>query len=109
MSLSSPLKSLAIAVLFAAGGAGVAFAQDTAVTVRLAAPTTRAHIVADNAVWSCQGDTCQAVLHHDASAHSCSVFARAARGQVVSYGSLSDEDITRCNGAPQTQTAQAGH
>ena len=111
MSFSSPLKTVLIAMILGGAFTTSAFAQDQVFTAKLATPVAaRTHVVADNAVWTCEGDTCQAVAHHASSVHDCRLLVRRT-GPVTSYGpvnaTLSDEDIARCNGSSPTQTAQA--
>ena len=111
MTFSSSLKTLLIAATLSVGFTGAAFAQDQVFTAKLAnPPAARAHVVADNSVWNCEGDTCTSVAHHASTVHDCRLLVRVI-GPVSSYGvenaQLSEEDIARCNGTAQTQTAQA--
>lgn len=110
MLLSSPLKTLIVAAFLGTGLTGAAFAQDQIFTAKLAAPATHAHIVADNTVWTCQGDTCRAIVHHSSTVYGCRQLERVA-GPLTAYGpdnatAMNDSDLAQCNGAPQTQTAQ---
>lgn len=70
--------------------------------------TTKTHeqlrgIAADGAVWSCEGNTCNATLKRSkVSVRGCKKAARKL-GELVSYGSgenkLTDEQIADCNKA----------
>ena len=109
MSLSSPLKTILVAAFLSAGLAGAAYAQDQIFTAKLSAPAAHTRLVADNTVWTCQGDTCRAIVHHSSTVYGCHQLERVA-GPLIAYGpdnaAMSDSDLAQCNGAPQTQTAQ---
>lgn len=110
MSLSSPLKTILLAAFLGAGLTGAAFAQDQIFTAKLTAPAAHTHLVADNTVWTCEGDTCRAIVHHSSTVYGCHQLARVA-GPLTAYGpdnaAMSDSDLAQCNGTTQTQTAQA--
>ena len=98
MFASSPLKTIFAAVaLIGLGFASAADAREQTVSARLSAPAAQTRVVADNAVWSCAGDTCQANPDHSGSVHSCRLFVREANAIVVAYGSLSEAQIASCN------------
>ena len=110
MSFSSPLKTLVVAAILGAAFTGSAFARDQVFTAKLANPVAApTRVIAESTVWNCQGDTCTAVAHHASTVHDCRLFVREA-GPVVAYGpeaeALSSDQIARCNGTPQTVTAQ---
>lgn len=104
------LKSFAVAALASAMFAGVAYARDAVFTAKIEAPvaeTTR--YIASNTIWTCEGDTCRARPNHVASVRACRQFVREAGVRVISYGpeggELSAEEIARCNGDANAQTA----
>lgn len=78
---------------------GAAYAGDLA-TVKLAAPVTKeTKVIADNAVFSCEGDTCTA-LTRTVTVRGCRAIADQA-GVVVSYAAddktLSADELAKCN------------
>ncbi len=75
--------------------AGVAYAK-TAVTATLAAPYAQDQVIASGVVWTCAGDSCTAKLERAPTARVCMELAREV-GQITAFGSLSAEDIARCN------------
>lgn len=107
---SSPaLKTFALAAILSAGLAGAAFARDDVFTVKLTTPVAeRTQVIAQNTIWTCEGDTCVAAASHAPTVRACRQFVREA-GPVTAYGPaanpLSAEELDRCNGAtaPTTQ------
>jgi hypothetical protein len=111
MSFSTPLKSLIVAAVLGAGFASVAYAQGQVVTAKLVTPVAAiTHVAADNAVWTCQGDTCQAQLDHASTVRDCRQLQHLT-GPLSAFGAdsatLNDQEIARCNGQATTQTAQS--
>jgi hypothetical protein len=108
----SVVRSIVLAAVLTAGFAAPAFARDPVFTVKLDAPVSEAtRVIAQNAIWTCEGDTCLARPSHAVSVRACRQFVREAGGvRVVSYGTdgreLSAEEIARCNGEGATQQAQ---
>lgn len=109
------IRSLVLAAVITAGFAAPAFARDPVFTVKLEAPVSEAtRVIAQNAIWNCEGDTCLARPSHAVSVRACRQFVREAGGvRVASYGAegneLSADEIARCNGdstAAQTQNAR---
>lgn len=108
--LSSPaLKTFALAAILSAGLTSAALARDAVFTVKLTTPVAeRTQVIAQNTIWTCEGDTCVAAATHSATVRSCRQFVREA-GPVTAYGPendpLSAEELDRCNGAtaPTTQ------
>lgn len=106
-------KTILIAALasFALAGTGVAFARDAVFTAKLEAPVSeQTRIIAQNTIWTCNGDTCLARPSHASTVRSCRQFVHEAGARVISYGPeaspLSADEIARCNGdAPATQQA----
>ncbi|GAN00426.1 hypothetical protein U91I_04092 [alpha proteobacterium U9-1i] len=116
MSLKTAAKTLLAAVVISGAlFSGVASARNEQVyTVRLAAPVAEAtRVIADNALWNCQGDTCVARPNHGVSVRSCRQFVREAGAPVSAYGAegrqLSADEISRCNAALDSQTLQAAN
>ena len=107
------LRTLALAVLASASLTGVAFARDQVFSVRLAGPAQETRVIAENAVWTCEGDSCVARVSHSATVRACRQFVREAGVAVTAYGpegdQLTAEELARCNGqdAPQVQQADA--
>jgi hypothetical protein len=104
------VRSLVIAVLASASFAGAAYARDAVFTVKLEAPVAeQTRIIAQNTVWTCEGDTCLARPNHGANVRSCRQFVRESGARVTSYGTEGDEltaeEIARCNGETVTQQA----
>jgi tRNA C32,U32 (ribose-2'-O)-methylase TrmJ len=112
MSRSAFAKTVLAALLLAAGLSSPAFARDQILTARLAQPlASPSRVIAQNTIWSCEGDSCRAVARHAATVRACRQFVREA-GPVLAYGpeqaGLSAEDIALCNGQSAAQTqAQA--
>jgi hypothetical protein len=109
----SVVRSVALAAVLTAGFAAPALARDPIFTVKLEAPVAeQTRVIAQNAVWTCDGDTCRARPTHAVSVRACRQFVREAGGvRVTSYGTdgreLSADEIARCNGeAPITQQAR---
>lgn len=105
------VRSLAIALLASASFAGAAYARDAVFTVKLEAPVAeQTRVIAQNTVWTCEGDTCRARPSHASSVRACRQFAREIGARITSYGPEGDEltadEIARCNGeASATQQA----
>jgi hypothetical protein len=110
----SVIRSLVLAAAMSAAFAAPAFARDPVFTAKLEAPVSEAtRVIAQSAVWNCEGDTCLARPTHAATVRACRQFVREAGARVIAYGpaggELSADEIARCNGestAGQTQTAR---
>lgn len=103
----SVLRSIVIAALASASFAGVAYARDTVFTVKLEAPVAeQTRVIANNAIWTCEGDTCRARVSQAASVRACRVLGRELGARIVSFGpegrELSADEIARCNGEAAT-------
>ncbi|MEQ1617751.1 MAG: hypothetical protein ABL883_05355 [Terricaulis sp.] len=90
---------------------GPAFARDPVFTARIEAPlATGDRVIAQNAIWSCDGDTCRARPNHGVSVRACRQFVRESGARVTAYGSegreLSADEIARCNGEASGQQAR---
>ncbi len=109
--MTSLAKTIVIAAVFGFGMTGSAFARDQVFTARLATPVAeRTEVIAENTLWRCDADSCQAVARHAATVRTCRQFVREA-GPVLAYGAagdeLTEEELARCNGdAATTQQAQ---
>ena len=110
----SALRSIVAAAVISAAFVAPAMARDL-YTIRLAAPVAeQTRIIALNAIWDCNGDTCVARADHGANVRSCRQFVRQADGlRIVSYGTegdqLSADELARCNGETyQASTGQSG-
>lgn len=110
--MTSAFKSVLVASLLFAGMTGVAIAREPVFTVKLAAPVSeQTRVIAQDTIWSCEGDTCVARPSHASTVRACRQFVREAGVAVTAYGSeaqqLSADEIARCNGdAPLTQQAR---
>jgi hypothetical protein len=107
----SVIRSLVLAAIISAGFTGAAFARDPVFTIKLDAPVAeQTRVIANNAVWSCEGDTCLARPAHEATVRACRQFVRESGARVISYGSeadqLSTDEVARCNGDNATVQAQ---
>ena len=109
----SVVRSLVLAAVLTAGFTAPAFARDPVFTIKLEAPVSeQTRVIAQNAIWTCEGDTCLARADHAVSVRACRQFVREAGDvRIVSYGTdgreLSAAEIARCNGeTPATQQAQ---
>jgi hypothetical protein len=111
----SVIRSFVLAAAMSAAFAAPAFARDPVFTVKLEAPVQEStRVIAQNAIWNCEGDTCLARPSHAVSVRACRQFVREAGGvRVAAYGSeaqaLTAEELARCNGestAGQTQNAR---
>jgi len=105
----SIVRSIVIAAFASASLAGVAYARDAVFTVKLDGQAAERQVIAQNTVWTCEGDTCRARPNHAASVRACRQFVRQSGARVISYGPEGDEltadEIARCNGETQTQQA----
>jgi len=111
----SVLRTIVLAAVISAGFSGAAFARDPIFTVKLESPVAEhTRVIANNAVWSCTGDTCVARASH-ANVRACRQFVRESGARVVAYGAEGDEltadEIARCNGdaAPALQVENQAH
>jgi hypothetical protein len=107
----SIVRSFVLAAVISAGFTGAAFARDPVFTIKLEAPVAEeTRVIANNAVWSCDGDTCLARPAHEATVRACRQFVRESGARVISYGSeadqLSADELARCNGESATVQAQ---
>ena len=113
MTLTASLKTILIAAVLGAGLVGAAEARNTTVTAQLSQPVAaRTQVIADNAVWTCNGDTCIASVR-EADVRSCRQFVREA-GPVLAFGatnaSFGADELARCNAnAPANQQARNGN
>lgn len=108
----SAARTILFAVLASVAFAGAASARNAVFTAKLEAPLAeQTQIIAQNTLWSCNGDTCQARPSHASTVRSCRQFVREAGARVSAYGPAGDEltadEIARCNGeATATQQAR---
>lgn len=109
----SVLKSLVVAAVISVGFAAPAFARDAVFTAKLEAPVAeQTRVIAQNTIWTCEGDTCRARADHAVTVRACRQLSREAGDvRIVAYGiegrELSADEIARCNGdASATQQAQ---
>jgi hypothetical protein len=109
--MSAFAKTFLIAAVFGLGFAGPAFARDQVFTAKLVQPVAEStQVIAAQTLWRCEGDTCRAVVRHDATVRACRQLVRET-GAVAAYGpegdALSGEELERCNAyAPQNQQAR---
>lgn len=108
----SVIRTFVLAAVISAGFAGAAYARDPVFTIKVEAPVADAQtrVIANNAVWTCEGDTCLARPNHRATVRACRQFVRESGARVISYGSEADQltadEIARCNGeTPALQAA----
>jgi hypothetical protein len=90
--------------------AGVASAKEAA-TITLAAPVEGVEkVIADSAVWACEGATCTTTLRSQPTVRGCKDVAKEL-GPVVTYGhagrQLSEADLAKCNASAKAMTATA--
>jgi hypothetical protein len=107
----SVVRSIVLAAVISAGFTGVAFARDPIFTAKIEAPVAeQTRVIANNAVWTCEGDTCRARPTHSATVRACRQFVRESGARVVSYGpeggELSADELARCNGEEPALQAQ---
>jgi hypothetical protein len=98
----SAVRALVAAIVLSTGFAGVAFARDPVFTAKLEAPVSEStRVIAQNAIWNCNGDTCVARPNHASSVRACRQLVRELGARVVAYGpagqELSADEISRCN------------
>lgn len=106
----SAVRTVLAAAALSMTFAGIAFARDAVFTIRLEQPAAAGtRVIAQNTVWSCNGDTCLARPSHGVSVRSCRQFVRESGVRVTSYGAPGNEltaaEIARCNGDAATQQA----
>ncbi len=105
------VRTLALAALVSASFAGAAYARDALYTIKLEAPVSeQTRVIAQNTIWTCEGDTCRARSSNGANVRACRQFVRESGVRVSEFGSdadaLSSDEIARCNGETATQQAQ---
>jgi len=98
----SVLRSIMIAALASVSFAGAAYARDAVFTVKIDGTAAERQVIAQNTVWTCEGDTCRARPNHDSSVRACRQIARELDARIVAYGPEGDEltadELARCNG-----------
>ncbi len=104
-------RSLVLSALIGVVLVGPAFARDPVFTARLEAPLAAGvRVIAQNTVWSCDGDTCRSRPSHGASVHACRQFVRESGARVLAYGpeggELTADELARCNGDTASQEAR---
>jgi hypothetical protein len=96
------VRTIVLAAALSVGFAGAALARDTVLTATLDTPAQSARVIAQDTLWSCEGETCVARASHAVSVRACRQFVRETGGQVTAYGSderqLTAAEIARCNG-----------
>lgn len=106
------VRSIALAAALSMGFAGAAFARDPVFTATLDSASQEARVIAQNAIWNCEGATCVARADHAVSVRACRQLVRETGGRVLSYGTearqLTADEIARCNG-DATATQQASN
>lgn len=109
----SVVRSLVIAALASVSFAGAAYARDAVFSVKIEGQASDRQVIAQNTVWTCEGDTCLARPNHAASVRACRQFVRESGARVISYGpeggELSADEIARCNGEASVATQQAAN
>jgi len=104
----SVIRSIAFAAVASLSLIGTAAARDV-FTVKFEGAAAERQIIAQNTVWTCEGDTCAARPNHASTVRACRQIARELGARIVSYGpegrELSADEIARCNGETQTQQA----
>ncbi len=116
LSLPTHMISLFAGAAFLAGCASVATASGETdpriVTVETATAVPAAKdVIAQRAVWDCEGNTCSArLLQKNVSVLACTKLVREI-GPVTSYsngfGSLSAAELAECNGGTTVLTADS--
>lgn len=91
--------------------AGIAEARERTFVAQLAQPVAeRVQVVADGAIWTCEGDVCRARVDGSASLSGCRVLVREV-GVLNSYGSetnpMSEARLASCNNAAATAATQS--
>lgn len=99
----SVAKSIAFAALASMAFIGAASARDPVFRAKIEAPVAeRTRVIAQNTIWTCNGDTCLARPSHAASVRACRQLAREVGARVTAYGpegdQLTADEIARCNG-----------
>lgn len=108
----SALKSLVIAAAVSVSFVAAAYARDAVFTAKIEAPVAeQTRVIAQNTLWTCQGDTCRARANHASSVRACRQLARELGGaRVLAYGpegeELTAEELARCNNDSSTQQAR---
>lgn len=96
------LRTLALAAALTMGFAGPALARNLTFTATLGAPAAQSRVIAQNTIWTCEGDTCVARASHAVSVRACRQLVRQTGVPVTAYGTpahqLSADEIARCNG-----------
>jgi len=105
------MSSIVIAAALSLSFVSPALARGEVFTVKLEAPVAeQTRVIASNAIWNCEGDTCVARPTHSASVRECRQFVRESGARVISYGpegsELTSDEIARCNGDANTLQAR---
>ncbi len=103
------VRTIALAAAFSMGFAGAAFARNPVFTATFDAPAQESRVIAQNAIWNCEAETCVARADHAVSVRACRQLAREIGGRVTAYGTdqrqLTADELARCNGDRATQQA----
>lgn len=106
------VRTIAFAAALSVGFAGAAFARDPVFTATLDAASQEARVIAQNAIWDCEGATCVARADHAVSVRACRQLVRETGARVLAYGTeaqqLTADEIARCNGE-SSATQQASN
>lgn len=105
------LRTAALAIVAAAMFAAPALARTPVVAKLEVAKAERTRVIANGAVWQCEGDTCTAVIARTVSARTCGELAEQV-GRIVSFSgegrAVTGADLDRCNAsAPAATTTTA--
>jgi hypothetical protein len=96
------VRTIALAAALSMGFAGAAFARDPVFTATLDTASQEARVIAQNAIWNCEGATCVARASHAVSVRACRQLVRETGGRVLAYGNetrqLTADELARCNG-----------
>jgi hypothetical protein len=88
-----------------------AAARERTFVAQLTTPVAeRFQVVAEGAIWTCQGETCRAEVSQPATPFGCRTLVREV-GAVLSYGSetrpMSEARLAACNAAAQPAETQS--
>lgn len=96
------VRTIALAAALSVGLAGAALARNPVFTATLDTPAQSSRVIAQNAIWNCEGETCVARADHAVSVRACRQLLRGTGGRVTAYGTeerqLSADELARCNG-----------
>ncbi|NBB14170.1 hypothetical protein GVN21_02235 [Caulobacter sp. SLTY] len=105
------LQVLAAAAALSLAFAGSSIAADGKIIVTLKTPVAaKTKVIAAGAVFNCEGSTCVAAVapSRTDTAKGCKALSKEV-GEVVTFGSLTNDDLAKCGAVSATTRTQAAN